>query len=173
MKFLGGNFGIWFPSALLIAGLISDLLYRKYHNVHFLIALALTVILVLTFFGVQGLLGGLTGGLVALGIGVFLTLTGVIGAGDMKLMLVFGFATNYEAVLLVYLYAFIWGALLGLSQVILSGEFKDLMKNMRVLAFYRLKPEQKSLHMIPFTVPLFLGWVSHLTLEQLRPGGIL
>ena len=158
------------PSLILFAGLVDDLRSQKVHN--WLVLSAMAVAVVGTFFlgGVDGLKDGLMGGGLAIAFMLPMVLIGMVGAGDMKLMMAFGLSTNATIVLWVIVYSFIWGALLGLVRALLQKEGWNLLKNSFALITGKPRQELK-LHKIPFTVALFFGWLTQVSLEA--SGGLL
>jgi|GEM_PF-896446 len=162
------NFNVAIPAvtatAILVAGVVDDFRTRKYHNWLFLASVAVAALSVLVAGGVQAFPVALLG-LVA-GVAVFLPLVlmKIIGAGDMKLMAAFGFAAGWDAVLQVALYGLIWGGLFGLLATVFRGQGRVLVYNMVSIVSFR---ERKglTLHKIPFTVAILMGWLTVLTLR--------
>lgn len=157
------------PSLILLAGVVDDLRSRKVHN--WLVGVLFVVAAVSQFYFQDwfGLQQGLFGCVTALVVTLPLVLTRALGAGDMKLMLAFGMATNWTVTLSVLFWALIWGALLGVIRAIVAGEFNKLLFSTYEVALRR-RPPEASLHKIPYTVALFFGWLCYLTLARL-PGG--
>ena len=159
------------PSIILFAGLVDDLRSRKVHN--WLVLSAMVFAIVGTYFlggGFDGLKEGLLGCGVAIALMLPMVLLGMLGAGDMKLMMAFGLSTDTTTVLWVVIYSFIWGAILGLIRALLQKEGWNLLKNM-FLILKGKKREEIKYHKIPFTVALFFGWLTHLSLQA--SGGLL
>jgi len=158
------------PTLILFLGVIDDLRSRKVHNrlvVALMVAAALSS---LAIWGLNGLIFGLIAALVAIVIGVPLVIAGVIGAGDMKLMVAFGLATSWTAVMWVFIYSLIWGALLGVFRAILRGEGRMLFVSTMSVAMFK-KGSPLPLQKIPYTVALFFGWLTLLSLTHM--GSIL
>ena len=155
---------IGLPSLILIIGLVDDIYFRKFHNWLFLSLFALTLCFSTFFNGFDGIIKGIYGLCLVLALTLPLVLLGVIGAGDMKLLMVFAMATNTHAVLDVIVISFLWGSLMGLMYVTISGQLVELLYNLNGLFFYYIKPVKSSLHVIPYTVPLFLAWLTHISL---------
>ena len=158
------------PSLILIAGLIDDLRSRKIHN--WLVLSCLAVALVYSFVTKDSLgfrLSLLAGG-IAIGMTLPLVLLKILGAGDMKLMIAFGVATDYQAVIEVIVYSFFWGALLGIITALLNKDGLQLFKNTLKIATKK-EVTQKELHKIPYSVALLFGWLTHVSTQVY--GGLL
>ena len=146
------------PTLILLAGLVTDLKSRKIYNWLVLTCLAAAVAHSFYFYeGFQGLIQGAQGAGVALMLTLPMVLIGVLGAGDMKLLFAFGFATSYSATLSVVIYSFIWAAVFGVVYAIISGRFKSILVNLKDLSAGK-KPEETKLNHIPFTVAMVLAW---------------
>ena len=150
------------PSLILIAGLVDDLRSKKVHNWLTLSAAVIAIGSAGLFNGMAGLQTALLSLTVAIGLTIPLFLARMIGGGDVKLIFAFALATDATAVLWVLMYAFIWGALLGLIRVTLQKELIQLLINTAKIATFDKSRKQLSLHKIPFTVALVFGWLTHL-----------
>lgn len=150
-------------TGILIWAVIEDLRSRKFSNRSFYILGAVALVTALTLGGTSQIIV-LTLGF-ASGIVFFLplVLTGGIGAGDMKLMAIFGILVGWHAVMWTGIYGIIWGAVFGVVQIVARGQLRMLKENLTTLAITRSKSGLE-LHHIPFTAPLLLGWLSHLVL---------
>ena len=159
------NLALLVPTSILLAGVIDDLRSRKVHN--WLVLSALVVALTFQVYsgGWETTQWGLLGFATAFFICLPLVLTKMLGAGDMKLLMAFGLATNITSVIGVTLFSFIWGAILGILQAILRGEIKSLLINTIKIAGMRAVPTTEY-HKVPYTVALFFGWLTQLTLTQ-------
>lgn len=147
------------PALLLLSAVVDDLRSKKIHNYLILVLLAVAFISVLVVQGVQGLFPALLNLLIALGIGVPLVLLKIIGGGDMKLYAVLALVLSHRAVILSLVCALFWGALLGLIKVILDK--KAGLMYINLLSLLKLKkPSSDMLHSFPFSISLFLGWLS-------------
>lgn len=155
---------VWIASLILGAGVVDDLRSRKVHNwlavLCFAIGLAANVYLQ----GWYGLQVGLLSSAVAFAASAPLFLAKMVGGGDVKLFVAFAASVSWTAALMTGFYALIWGAIFGLLQAIFQGQGTALFGNMMTLAVQR-KSEGMSLHKIPFTVALFVGWLTTLKLE--------
>lgn len=158
------------PSLILLAGVIDDLRSRKVHNKLILGLLPVALVSQFLIFGVSGIgVAALSFGL-ALCLTVPMVLSGMLGGGDMKLLAVFGLATNMNAVLWVAVLSILFGGLLGLVRAMVSGQGLVLVTNtFRLLK--REKIDSAKLHPIPYTVALFFGWITFLSLNNW--GGLL
>ena len=150
------------PTLILLAGLITDLRSRKIYN--WLVISALVLALVHSFYfydGMSGLIQGAQGAGIALLLTLPMVLIGVLGAGDMKLLFAFGFATSYSATMNVIIYSFIWAAIIGLGYAIFTGRIKNVLHNIKDIGSGK-KPEKESLNHIPYTVAIVLAWFTYL-----------
>ena len=147
------------PGLILLAGMVDDLRSKKIHNWLILILLAVASLSVLFVQGFQGIFPALGKLMVALGISVPLVLMKVIGGGDMKLYAVLALVLSPRSLILSLLFAFFWGALLGVIKVVLDKKTGLMYANF--LSLLKLKrPSADTLHAFPFSVSLFLGWLS-------------
>lgn len=151
---------------ILFSGVLDDLRSQKVHNKLIIALFCITIILVPVLSGPSALITALVSFGLALMFSIPLVLVGVIGGGDMKLFAVFGLATNVPAVIGVGVYSLAWGALLGVVRAALSGKFQELLLSTTQLLWIKKGPGQKQFK-IPFTVALFFGWLTHVTLVQL------
>lgn len=162
------NAKICLVSAFLIWGVIEDLRLRKVRNkvVLTIAGLSLAFATVLIFMGHMSILGAIGGFGTALLISLPFVLLGVLGAGDMKLLAACGFLMSSLAVFETFVYSFIWGSLIGVVQIVLKGQFNVLILNLSSIAKRATGGPQVAvgLHRIPYTVAIFMGWITHLTL---------
>lgn len=152
---------------VLLAGVIDDLRSRKFHNWLFLTCAAFASAVTIVLHGTHGFAHGGLG--FAAGIGVFLPLVllRALGAGDMKLLGALGIIIGWSPVVSVALYALIWGAVLGLTRALVTGQFTALAHNVARLAAQpqvRGAAPTTASHRIPFTVAILFGWLSYLTI---------
>lgn len=167
MTFLAGMYLV--PSLILLAGVVNDLKSRKVKNWLSLSCAALAISFSFFTGGMSAVNAGLLAFVTAFVICLPLVLMKLFGAGDMKLLLAFALSVKMEVVIYVIIYSLFWGAVLGLVQIIYQGRIKQLFKN--TLSLIRVTaPKKIQLHTIPYTVPLFLGWLSYLSLKQV--GGV-
>jgi prepilin peptidase CpaA len=153
------------PGILLGASVYTDLKYKKVQNK--MLLYFLPIVLVARFFdsGMDGVLQGFIASFIAMALCIPLVTSKALGAGDMKLLMVFGFTSHMEAIFWIILYSFVWGAVLGIIKVLLDKELMSLLKNtMNIVS--REKEKIKNLHSIPFTIAILLGWMSHLVLTN-------
>ena len=152
-------FSFILPGFILLSAVVDDLRSKKIHNSLILFLFGMALVSVLIFQGVQGVFPALGKLLVALGIGVPLVLLKVIGGGDMKLYAVLALVLPPRALFLSLMCAFFWGAILGVIKVVLDK--KTGLMYMNVLSLLKFKrPSSDMLHSFPFSVSLFLGWLS-------------
>lgn len=150
------------PTLILLIGLVDDLWTRKFHNWLFISLFLLTFVLLISFEGSEGLLKGLWGLAVAIALSLPLVLFGVMGAGDLKLLMVFALATNASVAFNVIVMAFVWGGMIGLLYAIVSGQFIKLFNNFKYLILYHIRPAQQSLNQIPYTASILLAWLTQI-----------
>ena len=168
MSFPLANLSLSIPAmtatAILAAGVVDDLRSQKFHNWLFIVSVAAAALSVLIIGGGQALPIALLGLLAGVAIFLPLVLMKIIGAGDLKLMAAFGLAAGWDSVMHVSLYGLLWGALFGVLATVLRGQGRVLVHNMVSIVMIR---ERKglSLHKIPFTVAILMGWLTVLTLR--------
>ena len=158
------------PSFVLLAGLITDLRSRKVYN--WLVGVCLAVVLLSTFLlhGFSGLQSGLFSAGVAFIFTLPLVIFKVLGGGDLKLFVVFGFATSATTVLNVLFYSLLWTAPVGIAYAVHSGQGKLLFSNL--IKIVKGTPRtQLQLQKIPFTVPLVLAWITYVALNLIPVKG--
>jgi prepilin peptidase CpaA len=153
-------------AAILCAGVVDDLRSRKFHNWLFLTCCGVALVVVLIAQGWTALY------LSALGFGAGivvllpLVLLKMVGAGDMKLMAAFGIVAGWNTVVDVAILALVWGAIFGVVRIVIDGQLKVLASNMMSIVTMK-KQEGIQLHQIPYSVALFVGWLSHLVYQGL------
>lgn len=150
---------------ILLLAVIDDIAYKKIHNKLLLFLTPLSLVLLFFYLGPQFLnhlwqsgLGLMLSAIVVLPF----VLSKILGAGDLKLIMLLSLVLKPMVLFQVFLFAFFWASLLGLVQIIVSGEIKVLISNLIQLS--KLK-ENKKLHSIPFSVALFFSWASVVVLK--------
>jgi Flp pilus assembly protein protease CpaA len=156
-------------TAILFAGVVNDLRSRKVYNWLSLTCAIVALVTVTLLFRVQGLQMAGLGILAAVLLTIPLVLSGILGAGDAKLFWAFAMTCSWATVFLVLMYSFVWGALLGLTRSIVGGEFKAVLKNTAQIVMRQPVPTT-TLHKIPFTVAIFFGWLTHMSLANWTGG---
>lgn len=163
---LSANIALFAATAILIAGVVDDLRSQKFHNWLFLACSAFGLAVSIGVSGWNGLFIASVGFAAGIVIPLPLVLLKSLGAGDMKLLAAFGLVAGWEAVLSVAILSLFWGAAFGVIRTIINGNGKVLANNM--MAIVTLKERQSlPLHRMPYTVALFVGWLSHLVYEGL------
>ena len=152
------------PATILIAALVDDLKTRKIHNKLVIVCFSVSFVIIAATGGLTGIKISLLASATALIIMLPFVLMKALGAGDMKLMMAFGIASNPNDVFWIIIYSFFWGAILGLFKAIMNKQGVELLKNTVKLASKKIK-SQDELHKIPFTVALFFAWLTQLTLH--------
>ena len=151
--------GIHLISALIFAGVIDDLQSRKYHNNLFLLSLTLLVVKCVAFGQFDLLLTGGLAFLATLAAGLVIFRFGLLGAGDLKLTAIIAFAMGSSEILNVFMYALLWGVVFGVLLLAIRGQLRPFLNKIMGATGLRLDSS------MPFTVPLFLAWLTHLTLN--------
>ena len=153
------------PTLILVAGVVDDLRSRKIHNAFLLSCIPIALIFQFYTAGGMGIINGLGGVGTALALFLPLTLLKALGAGDMKLMMVFGLATGMTEVLYVTFYSFLWGLFLGLLITVFHGRIKIFAKNI-VAIVQRKKVDSEKLHSMPYSIALLCGWITYITIKN-------
>lgn len=148
------------PTALLLAACLTDIKYKKVLN-WFVVASFVVVLAYHLFFGNrETVFEGGTGLIMASFLALPLYMMKALSGGDLKIFAVFGFATNTDVVLFTFLAALVWGSLLGVIRAIFNKQGDVLLNNFIKIITLK-KPERHTLHQIPFSVALLMGWFSY------------
>jgi Flp pilus assembly protein protease CpaA len=153
------------PSIILIGAVITDLRTKKIFNWYIVAAALCGFASSFYFMGKEGIIAGLLGAGLALVITLPLFFTRILGGGDVKLLIAFGLGTSYATILNVVVGSFICAALIGLIYATLNGTIKILALN----TFAILKGEKReklSIHHLPFSVAIFMAWVTYLVMQH-------
>ena len=151
---------------ILLIACIDDLRSRKIHNKLILIMLAFTLPAVFFLTGWEGLKSGSVSALLALLFAVPLTLARVIGGGDFKLFVLIAFTLNFRELFWIAIYSLPWALLLGLIRIALDKKLKQFFWNI-LFMFRHRSSKGLEFHSIPYSVALFMSWLSFLTLKGL------
>jgi Flp pilus assembly protein protease CpaA len=168
---------VWSPSNIIVLialslAVFSDIKTKKVDN-RFNVGILLAGILFsLTQFGFNGLWQVLSSMTAAFAIGTPLYLLRVFGGGDFKLLLAVSSFLDWKQILTVIALSFIWGSILGLFKAAMSGQLKSVAHNILSI-FLKNKAHQTKLHAVPYTVAIFFGFVSMLTLFQIGWEGLI
>ena len=155
--------GSLFSSVILLVCILEDLRTRKIPNklILFLFPLALAggfFLKELSFFQIC------LSALLSLVITLPLYVGKVIGGGDLKCFFVFAITVTWLDVWQTFFYSLPWVLLFGFVKLVLDKKLKIFLRNL--VSILTLKPVEKaSLHTIPFSVGLFFGWITLLTLK--------
>lgn len=161
-----------FPTLLLAIGVVDDIARRKVNNKLNAVLLFLSFIFVIVYFGLNGLKLSLLAALCAFALTLPLFIVRALGGGDVKLFIVFAFATlSPTAVFWTLIFSFACGALLGLFRIIFQGNLLQLLHNLFAIITFN-KAENIKLHKIPYTIALLLGWLTYITFMSSK-GGVL
>lgn len=150
---------------LLAVAVIQDLRTRKVRNSFVLIALAIGILTQIALLGVGGIQLALAGFAAGLAVSLPLTLLKVIGAGDMKIFVAVSTLLDWKASIVAFGLSLIWSSLLGVLQVLLKGEIKQLATNMIFVLNKTTRPTVQT-HKLPYTVGLLLGLLSQWVLSS-------
>ena len=154
------------PGLILLIACIDDLRSRKIHNKLILFMLVLTLPAVFLLGGWEGLKMGGISALLALLFAVPLTLAGMIGGGDLKLFVLIAFTLNFRELFWLAIYSLPWALLLGLIKIALDKKLKDFFWNILFLFRHR-SAKGLEFHSIPYSIALFMAWLSLLTVKGL------
>jgi prepilin peptidase CpaA len=152
------------PSVILLAGVVDDIWTRKFHNKLFIACTAIALISCLALGGIGQLGIGILSMMTAFVVMMPMVILKVVGAGDLKLMLAFGLASNWQDVISVIFYSLLWAMVFGLVKAALDKKLVLVFKNVGNM-MTKKSIDSTTLHRIPYTVPLFFGWMSQLVSE--------
>ncbi|OQW51135.1 MAG: hypothetical protein A4S09_10565 [Proteobacteria bacterium SG_bin7] len=152
------------PTLILLVGVVDDIWTKKFHNRLFVGSLLFAAIFCLVFGGLPQLGVGIISLVTAFVVMMPMVLLKVVGAGDLKLMLAFGLASNWQDVISVLMYSLLWALIFGLVRAALDKKLVFVFKNVGDMVSKKTV-DTNSLHRIPYTVPLFFGWMSQLVNE--------
>ena len=158
---------VFLPGLILLIASIDDLRSRKIHNKLILFLLPFVLIAVALLKGLGGLFSGAISALLAVIVGVPLTLARVIGGGDLKLLVLLALTVDWFTLIDIFVYSLPWALLLGLFKMALDRKIKNFFFNL-VFLFKQRGAQGLKLHSIPFSFTLFMGWLSFLTLKGLN-----
>jgi Flp pilus assembly protein protease CpaA len=91
----------------------------------------------------------------------------IFGGGDFKLIVAMGTFTGIGYLLPTMGLILGWGGLFALVHALTSGRISHVASNMVSVLLVRKPLPEPLLHRIPFTLPIFFGWLSLLVLLNL------
>ena len=147
------------PGLILVSAMVDDLRSKKIHNVLIIVLFIVAVISVVVLQGFSALFPAFGKLLVALGISAPLFFLKILGGGDVKLYSILALVLSPRALILSLILGFVWGAILGVLKIILDKKIHLMFVNLLSLFKFK-KPPADTLHKFPFSVGLFLGWLS-------------
>ena len=147
------------PGLILVSAMVDDLRSKKIHNVLLIILFVFAVISIVFLQGFSALLPAFGKLLVALSISASLFFLKVLGGGDVKLYSVLALVLSPRVLILSLILGFVWGAILGVVKIILDKKAHVMFANLLSLFTFK-KPSADTLHKFPFSIGLFLGWLS-------------
>lgn len=154
----------WLSGLILLVALIDDLRSRKIHNQLILFMLPFVLIAVFWFKGWEGIQDGGLSALLALLIAVPLAMAKIIGGGDLKLLVLLSLTLYWTDFFRILIYSFPWAFVLGIFKIILDKKLKEFFLNLMDMLKYKMERRFK-LHSIPFSVALFVAWMSFMVLK--------
>jgi len=157
---------LFLTGVILLIAVIDDLRSRKIHNHLILFMFPFVLIAVFLLKGFVGLQEGSFSALLALLVVTPLALFRIVGGGDLKLIVLIAFSLHWSDLFKILIYSLFWSFILGIIKITLDKKLKQFFMNMFWLLKYR-KAENLDLHSIPFSVAIFVSWLSWLTLQIL------
>jgi prepilin peptidase CpaA len=158
------NWSSEMPLAIILGiGVIEDLRTKKVRNALILVLAGLVTTGLVFTGGVAALGQGILGMTTALILTLPIVLIGAMGAGDMKLLMVFGLASDWGTTLETFLLSLIWGSILGLIKVVASSQFRQTLHNLYGFINKDFRVSKSEMTHIPFTVAFLMGWISVIT----------
>lgn len=122
----------WLLLVILAVAVVGDLRSRRIPNQLIVIGIVSGMATGLLFHSLPGVIHALQGALTALAVFLPFFALRMVGAGDVKLMLVVGTFVGASALLLISLYTFILGGALAIVAVLASGRARQLIDNLRL-----------------------------------------
>lgn len=150
---------------MLLAAVATDIKSRSVPNKLIVVFFCLSQMIVIGTAGFTGLWIAMSGLAAAFILGLPFYMMKVFAGGDFKLLLAISPLLSWQTIVIVILTSFVWGAILGIFQVVLKGQLKSFLHNMLAI-FLRNKPSATALHAVPYTVAILFGFLSHLSLLQ-------
>ncbi|MBX9767678.1 MAG: A24 family peptidase [Bdellovibrionales bacterium] len=160
------NWAAEVPLAIILGiGVIEDLRTKKVRNA-LILAMAGVVTVGLLFIGGLPILGqGFLGLTTAFILTLPLVLVGAMGAGDMKLLMVFGLASDWGTVLETFLLSLVWGCIIGVFKIVASSQVRQTLYNMYGFINKNFRAPKTAMTHIPYTVAYLMGWISLVTVR--------
>jgi prepilin peptidase CpaA len=149
-----------------LGAVLQDLLSRRVANQA---VLAAFLILILSVFYIGGwglLLQGFLSSTLVLLVSFLLWRFGVLGAGDVKVMVALALTLPWSRGLEFVFYSLCWGAIMGLLALLID---KNLLHEAKILNFHpilTIRSLRVKNHKTPFTVAILLGILSSWLLDS-------
>jgi prepilin peptidase CpaA len=160
------NWAVEVPLAIILGiGVIEDLRTKKVRNALILILAGLVTVGLVVTGGVAALGQGILGLSTAFILTLPIVLVGAMGAGDMKLLMVFGLASDWGTTLETFLLSLVWGSILGLMKVAASSQLRQTIHNLYGFINKDFRVPKSEMTYVPFTVAFLMGWISVITLR--------
>jgi prepilin peptidase CpaA len=150
---------------LLVICVVTDLRLKKVLNSVLSAAAVIAIAAILVIDGRSGLWPAFGSLVAAIVFALPLYVLKALGAGDVKLLLVISLFLTWDQVATMIVAALAWGSLLGIFRVILAGGFKQFISNL-ISILMRRKSQTLVLTQIPFTVAIFFGFLTALSLSS-------
>ena len=151
------------------AGIWTDLKSARVPNALVIFTLLVSCILILTADGLSGLISGLISFTFAFAIVLPIYFFKILAGGDYKLFLATSIVLPWQQVGQLLIASLIWGAIYSIVFSFINGTYKNVFLHLKLI-FLRMNPPHSKMQKIPFTVALFLGWLTHLTI--INSGGL-
>lgn len=143
----------------------TDLRHQKVFNSIVLIGAGVALLAIMILDGRSGLWPAFGSLIAATIFAMPLYILKAVGAGDVKLLMVISLFLAWDQVATMIVAALVWGSLLGLFRVIISGGIKQFFKNIFSI-LTRRKAQVQNLSHVPFTVAIFFGFLTAMSLSM-------
>jgi Flp pilus assembly protein protease CpaA len=149
---------------MIMIGAVEDLRSRRIAN---WINITLLILGFSTQFylnGFEGLATSALGVLVATLVCTILFQLRIFGGGDLKLFVAVSAMTGYLPFLFLLGLSLVWASIFGIARALFSKSLGALVSNIFSIFISKGFLPEKSLQRIPFTIPMFFGWLSYWSL---------
>ena len=143
---------------------VTDLRQQKVLNSVVLVGAGIALFAILYLDGRSGLWPAFGSLMAATIFAMPLYILKAVGAGDVKLLMVISLFLAWDQVATMIVAALVWGSLLGIFRVILSGSLKQFLTNLILILSFK-KNESQKLNQVPFTVAILFGFLTSISLS--------